>query len=73
MRYPFEAKLRYLEETSYKLKVLSVAEGKPITKVVKGIVDFAYDNLDDEARKKAVDKLGEFKSKDNQSFTGGIE
>ena len=70
MRYPFGAKLRYLEETSYKLKILSVAEGRPITKVVKEVVDCAYDSLDAETRQKAVDKVGEFKSKENGYFTG---
>jgi hypothetical protein len=70
MRYPFEAKLRYLEETSYKLKILSVAEGRPITKVVKDVVDFAYNNLDADARQKAVDKVGEFRSKENGYIAG---
>lgn len=70
MRYPFEAKLRYLEETSYKLKILSVAEGRPITKVVKDVVDFAYDNLDADSRQKAVDKVGEFRSKENGYIAG---
>ena len=70
MRYPFEAKLKYLEETSYKLKILSVAEGRPITKVVKDVVDFAYDNLDAETRQKAMDKVGEFKGSKNRYSTG---
>jgi len=61
MPYPFTPKLENLEKTSFKLKIISVAEGKPISKIIVEIVDDAYEQYDRERLKKAITEVSKDK------------
>jgi hypothetical protein len=59
--YPFGRGLRGMDKTSYKLKVISEALGKPMTETTREVIDYVYDMLDLEVREKAAKKVGKKK------------
>jgi len=67
MPYPFLPGVRDMDDTSWKLKVLSVASGIPITKTMRQAIDFVWDQVERQSPHKlerAKRKVGDRKEYD---------
>ena len=58
MAYPFMCGLQIHGSASRKLKIMAVAGGVPITKLVEQVVDYVYEQIPEEKLAEAKEKLG---------------
>ena len=58
MAYPFMCGLQIHGSASRKLKIMAVAGGVPITKLVEQVVDYVYEQIPEEKLSEAKRKLG---------------
>lgn len=56
--YPFQTNLQIWGGTSRKLKIIAVAGGVPITRIIEQIVDYVYERIPEEKLVEAKEKLG---------------
>ncbi len=64
MPYPFVQNMRNMEDAAYKLKVLSVAMNKPISKVAARAIEKAFEEYDRIKVGNAIIKVGVRKDSD---------
>lgn len=62
MSYPFQERLKDMDETSWKLKLMAVAGEVPVSEMCRQIVDRVFDLVDQTKIKEAEKKLGRRKT-----------